>query len=855
MSTITENLVSSAIQQALNYLPVVWPLQQFIATNPLWDLTDQPLEERAKTLQELANIQTTLPLSEYWHYYQQGNITDMAIQQSINEFYLRCFKERCKNSADTCESDLFQDVLHGFMIDNDYQQRLADDIDDKDIANTAKQKILFSYQIRDYGYDSAIDTIQSECLNYLSAYFNPTDFQKKWMADLAQNQKKKYPFYHFWHTLLAHKNVKWQSFLEDYLVGDQIETIIITLLAQLAVPENAVQQYLFEIAWQLKGWLGYIKWQQRYPNNPYVNKHAEPSEIIAMWLAYEVFWRQDKQKLLTTFEPVYEENDRTDDDQTIQDNWLQYVDGISEEKNCDKTRAMKDWVKQTVLSLNEFNWLWHRAYELSYQTPLYQSLSRQKYALSREKENTNSSEQLDYSPKAQWVFCIDVRSEGFRRHLERVGPYETFGFAGFFGMAYQLHDQTQEKKTCQCPALIEPSLLVEMLEAPQSLCKKTATGLSTSIHLSKKSMLAPFALYEIAGLWFTLTLTLKNYGNNLLHWMKQICFASEKNNPSTDDNTPEFELKNADTDTMTMLAKNLLKGIGLTDNFAEFVMICGHTASSDNNPYQAALDCGACGGNSGMSNAVIACQLLNNANVRAALANQNIHIPRNTLFIAACHNTTTDKIHWYTDTKTFSQKQITHLKVIKQDAIKAGSCLQKERLATLPGDANTIRRSSHWAELVPEWGLANNAAFIIGKRQLTQDLNLERRVFLHSYISEKDPDGSLLASIFLGPVVVAHWINSQYYFSSVSPEHYSAGNKALHNVLSNMGVMEGNQSDLKYGLPHQSLFYQDQRVHQPQRLFVLVDAEADKIDTIINKNPSLKALVDGQWIFVKSLSK
>ena len=183
----------------------------------------------------------------------------------------------------------------------------------------------------------------------------------------------------------------------------------------------------------------------------------------------------------------------------------------------------------------------------------------------------------------------------------------------------------------------------------------------------------------------------------------------------------------------------------------------------------------------------------------------------------------------------------------------AGKRLQQERLQDLPGDRKVARRASHWAELIPEWGLANNAAMIIAPRRLTQSLDLKRRVFLHSYEPELDQDGAILESIFLGPVVVAHWINSQYYFSTVDPQHFSSGNKIIHNVLPGVGVMEGNQSDLKYGLALQSVFFRDQRMHEPIRLTVYADASPERLTQLLNQHTVLRHLVDGQWLTVKSL--
>ena len=61
----------------------------------------------------------------------------------------------------------------------------------------------------------------------------------------------------------------------------------------------------------------------------------------------------------------------------------------------------------------------------------------------------------------QMVFCIDVRSEVMRRHLESIdAAIETFGFAGFFGMPLEYVPIGFSKGTPQCPVLLQPGFQV-----------------------------------------------------------------------------------------------------------------------------------------------------------------------------------------------------------------------------------------------------------------------------------------------------------------------------------------------------------------------------------------------------------
>ena len=581
------------------------------------------------------------------------------------------------------------------------------------------------------------------------------------------------------------------------------EEALLKALGRLEIAEECRVAELRRRLARLPGWVSYARWRQEWTGPDCASPPLRVVDLLAVQMSYEA--------LLV-------------DPEAIQAN----VTPISAGRGS-------LWAG-----------IWLEAYERHYRDDLLARLP-----VRRGHEGTES-------PQAQIVLCIDARSERLRRHLEATGPYATFGFAGFFGFPVAVAGMDDRYATARCPVLMLPRGVVRERPAPgqeraAAFYLRARTRAATVLNAWRAGKRVPgaaFVLAEALGWWLWPAASIRTF------WPR----GSGRTVPATI--LDSGDAGGLPLDERILFAQNALLSMGIVRAFARLVVLCGHTGHTAANPHASALDCGACAGAPGGPSARVAASALNCPAVRTGLAERGICIPPDSWFIAAEHDTTTDNIT-ILDRHLIPDCYAADLKRLEADLAEAGRRCAAERAGTLPGTprrtnsrqlaAHLANRAGDWAQIRPEWGLARNAAFVVGPRSLTAGINLEGRVFMHSYEPALDGDGTILEGILTGPLVVAQWINAQYYFSSVAPEVFGSGDKTLHNPIGGIGVLSGEGRDLKIGLPWQSVAVGNELYHEPMRLVVVVHAPLDRLDTVVERNAVLRQLVGGQWLCLVAL--
>lgn len=449
-------------------------------------------------------------------------------------------------------------------------------------------------------------------------------------------------------------------------------------------------------------------------------------------------------------------------------------------------------------------------------------------------------------PAMQAAFCIDVRSEVYRRALESVNPtIHTLGFAGFFGLTASHRRFASDVHELRLPVLLNSGLTTSSGgpdDAANDQSSRYKARAKRAWGRFKLAAVSSFAFVEATG---------PIYAGKLVGDALGLRATPAPNDPAP---RPDPAL---DLDTRTGAAETVLRAMSLTTNFARLVVVAGHGANVVNNPHASGLHCGACGGYSGEVNARLLAAILNDPEVRHGLVPKGITLPDDTLFVAGLHDTTTDAITLYADDYPSPHHQAD----LAQAAAwfnAAGVVSRGERALRLPrgaGEASLAKRSRDWAEVRPEWALAGCKAFIAAPRRRTGGKSLEGRAFLHDYDWKQDSSFGVLELILTAPVVVASWISLQYYGSTVAPEVFGGGNKLLHNVTGGIGVVEGNGGVMRPGLPWQSVHDGENYVHEPLRLSVCVEAPREAMTDILRRHDGVRALFDNRWLHLFALDE
>ncbi len=451
-----------------------------------------------------------------------------------------------------------------------------------------------------------------------------------------------------------------------------------------------------------------------------------------------------------------------------------------------------------------------------------------------------SAKTTETRPALQAAFCIDVRSEVFRRALEGLDPaIETIGFAGFFGLPLAHRAHGTDALDHRLPVLLSPAMTTCSHLPPQAeQTARIAARTTRAWGRFRQAAVSSFAFVEAAGLGYGLKLVKDSL--------------ALKSGGGTASPAPRFET-DLSAKAKAATAAATLKAMSMTACHARLVLLFGHGAWVTNNPHESAYHCGACGGHTGEVSARLLAQLLNDPETRAGLPGHGIDLAGDTVFIAGLHDTTTDNATLYAEAAPRSHAE--DLRRARQWLGQAGFLARAERALRLPGtSAATISaRSRNWAEVRPEWGLAGCSAFIAAPRSVTANANLGGRAFLHNYDWQADAGFATLELIITAPVVVASWISLQYFGSTVAPTVFGGGNKLIHNVVGGIGVLQGNGGTLRAGLPWQAVHDGEKLAHEPLRLTVMIEAPQDAISAVLSRHEDVRALFDNGWLHLLAL--
>lgn len=841
--------ISDLVKSSSKVIAPLGPISTFAARHPWVGMEHQPFEQVARRLKDTSDVDIYPNESLIKFAWESGEINQDFLEVELKnwldsqslEMPRRDAKQFCRNALMLDKRSFEQSAIPELKNLARKLSRFKSGITEKHLVQT------YSQRLEQMDGEEIAKELNGILIKWCKLFLDES--QAVWSMP---NREK--GFYQAWRSLVRYDSSLKSSVRKDLKdLPEEAEHALEVALLTLEIPYSEMQDYLEAHLLALPGWAGMMLWRSQ--------QSREDQSLLTDYLAVRISME------LALIKPHLPLHGQRIENKVFLEPLIEYwvhwgdlpINKWSQLSFAEiKARLTLAYRFDRILR----NRIWLEAWEKTYEDQLKKLITAKQH----------STEEKATDALAQFVFCIDVRSEPFRRKLEKFGPFETIGTAGFFGLPIETNVLSSNHSHNSLPVMFKPQFKIKESSPncelnPYQQRQQTTHSISNTFKTMKHNLLSSMLLPEVSGPWLSLQTLARSFAPRSAGHAFRKVRETWLHKPSTEltldpirSSETELPVGFSEEDKVYYV-RQALKMMGLTDHFAPLVVICGHGSHSTNNPYASALDCGACGGASSEFNARVLATLCNLPQVRETLATDGIVIPRDTIFAAAEHITTLDELRWlYVPELTGAAEEVFERiqSVLPQISDEANA----ERIEGLPSigmkhknpKAEAERIAEDWSEVRPEWGLARNAAFIIGDRQLTKECNLEGRAFLNNYSWQKDLDGKLLANIISGPGTVAQWINLQYYASTVAPHYYGSGNKTTQTVTAGIGVMQGNGSDLLSGLPWQSVMQSDHEAyHAPLRLLVVIQAPRRYVQRLLDQDSGFHQKVKNGWIRLSSV--
>jgi uncharacterized protein YbcC (UPF0753/DUF2309 family) len=845
-------------------LPIQNPLHSFVHNNILQMFEGKDFHEAVEEAGKLYRARPYWPIFRYTEKFDEGKITEQDIFRGIDHYLGHYQAIPSLEKMEITAKEYFYRLMFSELAfnDDDVQPTITNNhLWDMCREKTANQSLVLSRSRtywrgkeywEKYHNESYALSVHPLVIRLISSYLDQG--QSFWSNPFTNKG--------FWNFFLYDINsmkgftTGWRTSLYNLVEGHKAlspEEVIEKILVSKGIPQNNWETYILDVLFDLKGWAGMVNKLELEPWQATVkapqiklldyiaavlliessmdNFHSEAQSIDLSNIhgRTEIIELKSYQLALSLYQITnsFKLNER----------WIQKLDIADLLKIVDEvdTSEVRDRVR-----------LWHEAYENHFHREAIESIAT--HAMTQPADNAHYADVL---------FCIDDREESIRRHLEESDTMiKTYGVVGFFGIDMKFSSLKNKRLIAQCPPVVSPSRIIT--EVPKNnggsfWQKNIFTGMSDlNLYYNSRTLFRGFFSTLILGIVSLFPMFVSVFFPQESRKMRKTLNSWFNPEPET-----EMELEPGEAGhgyskvEQAKIVEVIFRMCGLQDKMAGLVVLCAHGSSSNNNPFKQAYGCGACGGNAGIPNSRAFAKMANDKEVRAELIKLGINIPDSTFIVSGFHDTCTDEFHFFnTNVLPDSHKaNFERVKLSMENAARQNAYERCQRFSSFPAEGTPeeavkhVRERAHdLAQPRPEYGHSSNALAIVGKREMTKGLFLNRRAFLHTYDWEADPTGDVLAGVVIGGVPVAVNINMDYYFSSVDNENFGCGSKLPLNLTSLLGVMTGSQSDLRIGLARQMV-----EIHEPIRNLTIIEAPLERVKKLVAGHKRLTNLLHHHW--------